>query len=101
MIPLGKGKFALVDPEDYATISKYHWSARKSKSGYYAVRKATYCGTRVTIFMHRQIMAAAAGQQVHHINQNRLDNRKINLQLLTPAEHSQIHLANRITRKIK
>ncbi|MEA1958200.1 MAG: HNH endonuclease [Chloroflexota bacterium] len=46
--------------------------------------------------MHRQIMRPAAGQQVHHINSNSLDNRESNLQIVTPQRHAAIHQARRI-----
>lgn len=98
LIPLGKGLVAQVDSEDYADLVKYHWYARRSKSGWYAVRKATIHGIRRTIFMHRQLAGADANHQVHHINHNRLDNRRANLQIVTRQEHSCIHQANRITR---
>jgi len=38
--------------------------------------------------MHRQIMTANPDQQVHHINRNTLDNRRSNLQLVTPLAHA-------------
>lgn len=97
-IPLGRERFAIVDPEDYEYLSAFRWTLRKSKSGSYAVRKTTHCGRRITIFMHREIMGADSAHQVHHINHNRLDNRKSNLQLVLPRDHARIELQYRITR---
>lgn len=40
-----------------------------------------------TVYLHREILSAKSGQHVDHISGDGLDNRKINLRLLTPSEN--------------
>ena len=42
------------------------------------------------IRLHRAIMGNPKGMDVHHINGNTLDNRKCNLQVLSPEEHRRM-----------
>lgn len=99
LIPLGKGKYAIVDPADFAALNQYTWRVRKSHSTLYAIRKCTIDGKRKLIFMHRQIMSAPPDMQVHHLNHNPLDNRRCNLILLTPSEHRRLHHIHRISKQ--
>lgn len=99
LIPLGKGKYAIVDPADFAALNQYTWRVRKSHSTLYAIRKCTIDGKRKLIFMHRQIMSAPADMEVHHLNHNPLDNRRRNLILLTPPEHRELHHLSNLQRK--
>lgn len=47
----------------------------------------------VECFEHRWVMGAKPGEQVHHINHDRSDNRPENLKLVTTAEHGAEHRA--------
>jgi len=89
----------MVDSADFNYLSTYHWKARRSKSRWYASRRVSINGHKKTIFMHRQLLGADSDHQVHHLNHNTLDNRRANLQLVTPAEHAQIHQQYRISAK--
>jgi hypothetical protein len=75
-IPLSRGKFALVDYDDWENIAAYRWHTNASG---YAVRS----GDRV--YMHREILRAGAGEMVDHINHDKLDNRRANLRFV--SEH--------------
>lgn len=77
--------------EDFASLSQYHWSIRRSHSRWYAIRKETVRGRKRTVFMHRQISRALRYEVVHHKNRNTLDNRQSNLVVTTPVEHSWLH----------
>ena len=46
--------------------------------------------------MHRQIAGALPCDVVHHKNRNTLDNRRENLLLLSPREHSWEHAKQRL-----
>ena len=65
-IPLTQGKFALVDPEDYAVRSE---------------------GSR-QLRMHRVIMNAPAGLVIDHIDHEGLNNTKRNLRSCTKAQNA-------------
>lgn len=84
-------KVALIDPEDYDRISPYTWYIKKSRFCEYAVRKKRASGKEFLIYMHRQITHCPNNMVVHHKNHNTLDNRKVNLPLMTPKEHNLIH----------
>lgn len=87
VINLNKGKYALVDDEDYHRIinyknCKWFYHTEYAMATIYDEQKRTH-----TINMHRIIMNAQKGQQVDHINGNRLDNRKENLRFVTNSQN--------------
>ena len=79
-IPLTRGKFALVDDEDYEWLSQWKWYC--STTGY-AVRG---CKNRI-LYMHREIAKTKPGMLTDHINRNKLDNRKENLRFCSHREN--------------
>lgn len=87
-IPLGgkhgKGKFAIVDDEDYEELFKYKWCL--DAWGGYAVRFDNR-RMRGLIKMHREIMKPPDKSHVDHINGNSLDNRRCNLRLCTSMQN--------------
>lgn len=78
-IPTNHGKFAIVDDDDFAELSRYTWSLASGE----------YANTRALGKMHRHIMKAGPGQVVDHINHNTLDNRRVNLRLCTTSENNR------------
>ena len=88
-IPLTQGKYAIVDPEDYARLSKYKWHAIKSKNTYYASRSIYLSkGKWKHIKMHREIIDPPDHLLVDHINHKGYDNRKANLRTVTYRQNS-------------
>lgn len=80
LIPLTKGKTAIIDDEDYELVSKYSWSATKSGNRWYAKATIRKGEKQTTIRMHRLIMGVTNPKQlVDHEKGNGLDNRKSNL----------------------
>jgi hypothetical protein len=84
-IMLTRAMFAIVDAEDFKTLSRFRWCVLAARDGtrFYAVRRHR----NRFIFMHRVIANAPDGIDVDHINGNRLDNRRCNLRLCTRSEN--------------
>lgn len=78
VINLTRNKFALVDDDSYAVLSKHKWSFHHNG---YAVRG------KPQVSMHRVVMGAQKGRQLDHINGDKLDNRKENLRFCTTRQN--------------
>ena len=84
-IKLTKGKYALVDDENFDYLDQFTWYAIQGANTFYAVR---YTNNNKYISMHRDILDAKKGQIVDHINRNGLDNRKHNLRFVTKSQNN-------------
>lgn len=85
-IKLTKGKYALVDNEDYEFLNQWKWHF-----AIYARRRSKNIGDEkaYTIPMHRVIIGAKHGEFVDHINRNKLDNRRQNLRICTKSQNNR------------
>lgn len=90
-IVLSKGKYALVDPDDYDRLSRQKWHVSKRSNTCYAIRGqwSPVLKRRLTISMHREIIEIPEGLYIDHINHNGLDNRKASLRPATPAQNAR------------
>lgn len=86
-IPLTRGLVALVDDEDYDSLSPHKWYAFKHSEHctVYAGRKLTAEGN--ILRMHRIILSAPSGLDVDHVNGDGLDNRRCNLRIATRSQN--------------
>lgn len=86
LIPLTKGKFAIIDQSDYELVSKYKWYACKGKrSGWYAIHKS-----KSTIQMHRLIMGVTDRTVlIDHKDHNGLNNQRSNLRTANKFQNAQ------------
>lgn len=85
LITITQGKFVRVDDDDFDVLNQYSWFY----SNGYAVRRSG--GNRnltVHLAMHRQIINCPAGMVTDHINQDKLDNRKSNLRVVTRSQNA-------------
>ena len=88
IIPLTKGQVAMVDDEDYSSLSQYAWQAYDNGNTWYTTRvEVNGNGKLIKVYMHRQIMRASQGRQVDHIDHNGLNNQKANLRLCSCSEN--------------
>jgi hypothetical protein len=85
-IPLSHGMVALVDDADYEALSRFKWHAANVNGIYCARTCRVVGGKQVFTTMHRLIMDARVGCEVHHASDDHLDNRRSNLELLTPKQ---------------
>jgi hypothetical protein len=88
-IALSKGKFALVDDEDYDYLMQWNWyyhpkgyavsvtSSRKKDGTYF----------QKTIRMHTMVMRDECGKEIDHKNLNGLDNQKHNLRFSSRSQN--------------
>lgn len=83
LIPLTKGKFAIVDEELHPDLDQYNWFF----SGRYAVRWSEVNGKKVKLWMHREILSTPYGMNSDHRDRNTLDNRRINLRICSHAQN--------------
>ena len=90
-IPLSRGKYAIVDPDDYERIRKYKWYVCPSDRTYYAIRGqwSPRLRKRLTIAMHREVIDVPDDLYVDHINHHGWDNRKANLRPATAADNAR------------
>lgn len=91
LLPIGHGLFALVDYDVYEWAVRYRWRVVKSSHCSYIIRRHTVAGQRRDIRLHVEINKPPPGHEVHHIDRNRFNNLRSNLQNVTPSEHRQLH----------
>ena len=83
----GRG-FALMDDADAPLVSRYMWSISDRGAHKYAMGKLKGGAPGCPVPMHRLIMRPRKGRQVDHINNNGLDNRRVNLRTCTPSQNA-------------
>lgn len=86
----------LVDDQDYELIKEYSWYVLRmprddhlqkyvrAVTSYYKEGKITHARE---VYLHRFIMQPPKGMVVDHINGNGLDNRRVNLRVVTPSQN--------------
>lgn len=85
LIPLTKGKFAVIDAIDADIILPYKWQMVGNYAG--RARLAKEKPGSFYIYMHRWIVDAPAGMQVDHINRDKLCNRRANLRIASRSQN--------------
>ena len=90
-IALTQGRFAIVDPADYESLSRHKWRLckTKGKNVLYAERTGRKSdGTYSRILMHRELVQPPEGFVIDHVNGSGLDNRRVNLRFATVAQNA-------------
>lgn len=82
LVPLGSKGFALIDAEDWPTVSQFSWHL--SNKGY-ARREWRDKKKRRVQLLHNLIMGVKG---VDHINRNKLDCRRCNLRMCNQSQNA-------------
>lgn len=88
-IRLSDGSVTTIDSEDLYKVEGRSWSGMKNHAGEKRASKI-YAYTAVKkkmVMMHRVITNAPEGKQVDHINGDSLDNRKVNLRVVSQSQN--------------
>ena len=85
-VKTSKGETFAVDPEFSSLFERHIWHI--SPQGYVERTTTTKGRKRVHFKLHRIVAGALLGQQVDHINGDKLDNRKENLRICTRMGNS-------------
>jgi len=87
-ILLTRGLVTVVDDEDFIRFGHLKWYAT---AGGYACRDERSGLCRIGLYLHRAILEAFQWEVVHHLDGNKLNNRRPNLEKTTRAEHTGRH----------
>ena len=88
LIPLTNGGYSLIDVRDLPRVRGYKWYRHHWKNDWYVVTHVHRNGrVDAHLSLHRLITMAKHGRQVDHINGDRLDNRRVNLRIVTNAQN--------------
>jgi len=84
---VGRHRFAIVDDDLAPYLSRWKWKAKPNGAGnnVYAVRNQLRDGVTKNVWMHREVLGVKYDGilDIDHINHNALDNRKVNLRLVS------------------
>jgi hypothetical protein len=87
-IPLTRGKFAIVDDNEYSELNQFKWYAWKNKKQWYARRNLLKHEGIGAVAMHRVIMKICDPKlQVDHRDHNGLNNQKRNLRVCNTSQN--------------
>lgn len=87
LISLTKGRFAIVDDEDFDRVNEFKWYYQKNGTNEYAIAfTSNDLSTRKILSMHRFLMGFPKSK-VDHRNGNGLDNRRSNLRVASHAQN--------------
>jgi len=98
-IPLVTLRSAIVDDDDYARLKDIEWYISVSRGKMYARRQTRKSRPVGETWMHRIIARTPVGRITHHKNGNTLDNRKINLQVMSQKSHEKLCQARKMLEK--
>lgn len=89
-IRLTQSKVALVDDDDYDSVSEHRWYAIKNKNTFYAARNiVAENGKQTLVLMHMEILKTPKGMLTDHKDGNGLNNQKMNLRICSIFQNNQ------------
>jgi hypothetical protein len=101
-ILLNKGKFAIVDDEDYPYLSRFNWFCDCNGFAARDIRHRDHKNmqSKARIYMEQLLIEGRGGSTIAHRNLNKLDNRKSNLILVHLRVKTHRHKKNPNTSSI-
>lgn len=88
LLPLSKGKTAIVDDDDYADVAKLKWTALECESGiWYARRSYREGGKKIYVPLHRYIMKPPPDKMVDHRDGDGLNCQRYNMRICTHQQN--------------
>lgn len=95
-VPLTKGKIAFVSDCDYERVMQHSWCMHPQ--GYAKARI-----NKKYVLMHRWIMGAKDGEELDHINGNKIDNQRENLRFCTDSQNhaNRVKISSVVTSQFK
>lgn len=88
------GLFALVDDDDFESVSLKSWHLTKNKNKIYPRCSYWQDGRIVNKRLHNYLLKSREGLVIDHINGNTLDNRRENLRYVTQKVNAQNRVKN-------
>jgi hypothetical protein len=88
-IELTDGTLTVLDPEDFSRAEHLKW--RRHPCGYAMSDVRQPDGSYSSVLLHRFILGAPKGFDVHHRDGDKLNNRRSNLEIKSPGEHRSFH----------
>ena len=87
-------KKAIIDDKNYARVSQFKWFLKEvGPDSFYVARSIHKNGKTSTIYLHRFIMQPQAEQDVHHKDENTLNNIEENLEKREAILHRCYHFS--------
>jgi hypothetical protein len=94
-IRLTRGKVALVDDADFASLNRWNWQADQHQHTWYARHTCRGRMGSGSVFMHNLIMGNGPGEFCDHRDGNGLNNQRENLRPATNRQNQQNQIHKR------
>jgi len=89
-------KKAIIDTKNYDKVIKFKWYWKKSdKNSYYVATNIRENGRSTTLYLHRFLLQPSPNKDVHHRDENPLNNLEENLEEQDAVAHRSWHNRNR------
>ena len=97
LITLGNtDKKTVIDAKHYDRVMKFNWYWKKSgENSYYVATNIRENGKTTTLYLHRLILQPSPDKDVHHKDENPLNNLEENLEEQPAITHRSWHNRNR------
>lgn len=87
LVPLSRGKFAMVDDEVFDMVSQFKWYLDSTSGIEYARRSFIKNGKKSSQRIHQLILDTPPGMQIDHIDMNGLNNQMSNLRISNKGQN--------------